>query len=81
MHGWDPRQLLDCTVTSGQVAAGLDSDSALVGFLSSRQPLPTTGQQQNGAVANICNSNRIVNLATLYLARYWRPLYSETGLG
>ena len=71
-HKWnDVRDMLDCAPIVEDYMKGLDAASALNKFLTnSTSELPNMSSMDEGEEVNICNPDRTVNIATLYLAHH-----------
>ena len=65
----DPTQDITQSAMEAETKGNFDSDSALKAFLSSTQELKNSKSADSGAVSNVCNPQRSVNVATVYLAK------------
>ena len=52
-----------------ETRGNFDSDSALKTFLSSTLELKNSKSTDNGSVSNVCNPQRSINVATVYMAK------------
>ena len=65
----DPTQDITHSAMEAETKGNFDSDPALKAFLSSTQELKNSKSADNGALSNVCNPQRSVNVATVYLAK------------
>ena len=65
----DPTQDITQSAMETETKGNFDTDSALKAFLSSTQELKNSKSADSGAVSNVCNPQRSVNVATVYLAK------------
>ena len=68
-HLWDARNSLDCTNIKTKYIEQFNKETDLIDFLTvSTTNLPTTSVVDNHTEVNLCNPDRVVNIATLYMA-------------
>ena len=65
----DPTEDITQSAMETETKGNFESDSALKAFLSSTQELQNSKSADAGAVSNVCNPQRSVNVATVYLAK------------
>ena len=65
----DPTQDVTQSAMETETKGNFDSDPALKFFLSSTRELKNSKSADTGAVSNVCNPQRSVNVATVYLAK------------
>ena len=68
-HTFDARDDLDCTPLKTKYIEQFNKETSLMDFLTkSTIDLPSTSSIDNHTEVNLCNPNRIINIATLYIA-------------
>ena len=65
----DARQDITQSAMEAETRGNFESDSALKTFLSSTLELKNSKSTDNGSVSNVCNSQRSINVATVYMAK------------
>ena len=66
---FDPTQDITQSVMEFETKGNFESDAALKAFLSSTRELKNSKSAEVGGVSNVCNPERSVNVATVYLAK------------
>ena len=65
----DPTQDITLAAMETETKGNFDSDPALKAFLASTKQLKNSRSTDIGALSNVCNPERSVNVATVYLAK------------
>ena len=65
----DARQDITQSAMEAETRGNFDSDTALKTFLASTLEMKNSKSTDNGSVSNVCNPQRSINVATVYMAK------------